>query len=282
MGAVEQDLLSLSERGVQKERGVNDARAKPFGVCLVLLHKAFELDRLLAVDALEPEVLLSERDLDLLAQDLRVEDVLHADPQPHRLVGVAGPDASLRRPDRELAETPLARLVDGEVPRHDQVCVAGEPDEVGRDSARAEVVELLDQDLRVDDAPGTDHALLALEDPRRDMLQLVGFAVDHERVAGVRAAVVAADEVGVPGEQVDDLAFPLVAPLRAHDDGGGHGRQYAATRLRARGSRCGRPREPLSRGGGAGWRSGRRRGPRARATHGSLSRSRSAAAARAG
>src|SRR5205823_3527158 len=115
MGAVEEDPLSFSECAVHKERGVDDERAKPFGVRLVLLDEAFELDRLLAVDALEPEVLLGERDLDLLAEDLRVEDVLHADPQAHRLVGVTGPYASLRRPDRELAEAPLARLVDGEV-----------------------------------------------------------------------------------------------------------------------------------------------------------------------
>ena len=125
----------------------DDQRPQPLRVSLVLLDEPLELDRLLAVDALEPEVLLGERDFDLLAQDLRVEDVLDADPEPHRLVGVAGPDAALRRADRELAEAPLARLVDREVPRHDQVRVAGEPDEVGRDAARAEVVELLDQHL---------------------------------------------------------------------------------------------------------------------------------------
>ena len=87
-----------------------------------------------------------------------------------------------------------------------------------------ETVELLEQHRRVDDTAGADHALLALEDPARDVLQLVRLAVGHDRVAGVRAAVVAADEVGVLGEQVDDLALAFVAPLRADDDGGGHGR----------------------------------------------------------
>ena len=35
-------------------------------------------------------------------------------------------------------------------------------------------------------------------------------------------AVVAADEIRVAGEQVDDLALALVAPLRADDHGRGH------------------------------------------------------------
>ena len=43
-------------------------------------------------------------------------------------------------------------------------------------------------------------------------------------VAGVGAALVAGDDVDVGREQVDDLAFALVAPLGADDDGDGHGK----------------------------------------------------------
>ena len=154
-----------------------------------------------------------------------VEDVLHADAEPHRLVGVAGADAPLRRADCELAETPLARLVDREVPRHDQVGVARDADLVGRATALREIVELGDQHLRVDDAAVADHARLAADDPARECADLVRLVADDDRVAGVRAALVAADDVGVLGEQVDDLALPLVTPLRADDDGRRHGRR---------------------------------------------------------
>ncbi len=242
MGSVEEDVLVVVQGGVDEQRGVGDHWAQPRCVSLVLLDEPLELDPLFAVHALEPEVLLGERDLDLLAQDLRLEDVLDADPEPHRLVGVAGADAALRRPDRQLAEAPLARLVDRHVPRHDQVGVAGEAYEAGFHAARAKVVELRDEDRRVDDAARADHALLALQDPRGDVLQLVRLAVGHDRVAGVGAAVVAADEVGVTGEQVDDLALALVTPLGPDDDGGGHGGEvcprpdYAALRS-ARSSR---------------------------------------------
>ena len=71
---------------------------------------------------------LGERDLDLLAQDLRVEHVLHADADARRLVRVRRADPASRRSDLQLAETPLRRLVDRHVPRHDQVRVPGDHD----------------------------------------------------------------------------------------------------------------------------------------------------------
>ena len=100
--------------------------------------------------------------------------------------------------------------------------VPGQPDEVGGDPARLEPLELLDEHARVDDAAGADHAFLAPEDPRGHVPELVGLAVGDDRVPGVRPAVVAADEIRVAGEQVDDLALALVAPLGADDHGRGH------------------------------------------------------------
>ena len=282
--SLEQHLLSLPQSGVDVEGRVRDEWAQPLRIALVLRRDRLEVEGLRLVHALEPEILLREGDLDLLAEDLRVEDVLDANAEPHRLVGVAGADPALRRADRKLAEPPLARLVDREVPRHDQVGVARYVDLVGRVAAALELVELGDQHLRVDDAAVADQARLAADDPARQRADLVRLVADDDRVAGVRAALVAADDVGVLGEQVDDLALPLVAPLRAHDDGGGHVDEVCrwARLPRARGSRCGRPRAPRASGAAAGSRSGRRRGRRAPATRGSSSRSRAAAAARAG
>src|SRR5919197_3042238 len=220
--ALEEDRPPLTERAVDEERRVRAVRPEPLRVLLVARGELLELEPWDAVDALEPDVLLGERDLELLAQDLRVEEVLDADPEPHGLVRVGRPDAAFRRADPELAEPALARAVDDDVPRHDHVRVARQADALGRDPARFEVVQLLDEDWRVDDAPGADHALLAPQDPRRHVAQLVGLAVGDDRVAGVRAAVVAADEIGALRQQVDDLALALVAPLGADDHGGGH------------------------------------------------------------
>src|SRR5437016_2589308 len=81
--------------------------------------------------------------------------------------------------------------------------------------------------MRVDDAARSDHALFALQDPGRDVLELERLAVDDDRVAGVRAAVVAANEIRVLRKEVDDLPFPLVTPLRADYDSGWHVRTLA-------------------------------------------------------
>ena len=85
------------------------------------------------------------------------------------------------------------------------------------------LVELAGQDLRVDHHAVADRAQLAgVEDPGRDQVELPLLAVADDRVAGVVAALEADHEVRVLGEQVDDLALALVAPLGAHDHDAGH------------------------------------------------------------
>ena len=114
---------------------------------------------------MQPHVLLLEGDLDLLAQDLRVEQVLQADAEARGLVRVRRADPAPGRPDLQLAEPSLARLVDRQVPRHDHVRVPGQADRLRRDAAMLEVVQLVDEDARIDDAARPDHAFLSPEDP---------------------------------------------------------------------------------------------------------------------
>src|SRR5690606_33132368 len=52
----------------------------------------------------------------------------------------------------------------------------------------------------------------------RDQVQHGLAAVDHQRVAGVVAALEAHDRADVLRQQVDDLALALVAPLGAQND----------------------------------------------------------------
>ena len=149
----------FAERAVDEQRRVGDVGREPLGVRKRQRDDLLDVERLDAVDPLEPDVLLARRELDLLAQDLRVEQVLDADPDARRLVGVRGPDPAPRRADLQLPEPALARAVERDVPRHDQVGVAGDEDEtVGAMPARLELVELVDQHLGVDDAAGADRA----------------------------------------------------------------------------------------------------------------------------
>src|SRR5687768_9365169 len=98
-----------------------------------LLGELLDAERLDAVHPLEHAVLLGERGFEFLPQDLRIEDVLDANPESRRLVRIGWPDTAARRPDLQLAEAPLAGRVHSHVPRHDEMRVAGETNGPGRD-----------------------------------------------------------------------------------------------------------------------------------------------------
>ena len=108
----------------------------------------------------EPELLVLEleRGGDLLAQDLGVEQVLHADADARGLVGVGRPDAAPRRADLERAEVQLGGLVEHAVPRHDEVRVARDAQPLGGAAARGELVELLAQHLGIEHDAVAEHA----------------------------------------------------------------------------------------------------------------------------
>ena len=100
--------------------------------------------------------------------------------------------------------------------RHDQVRVGGDAQPTRVDAAVAEVLEFGRDHLRVDDHAVADQAQLpGIEDPGRDEVELVDVVPAHDRMAGVVAALKADHHVGRLGEQVRDLALPLVAPLGA-------------------------------------------------------------------
>ena len=138
------------------------------------------------------------------------------------LSAYAGPMPAACRADRQLPEPAFARLVDREMPRHDQMRVARHVDLCGRTTALLELVELSDQNLRIDDAAVADHAGLAAHDAARQRADLERLVTDDNCVSGVRTALVAAHDVRVLREQVDDLALAFVAPLRPDDDSRRH------------------------------------------------------------
>ena len=67
------------------------------------------------------------------------------------------------------------------------------------------------------DAVADDRQFSRPHDAGRKQAELEGHSVNDERMAGVVAALEAHDDVGALRQPVDDLAFTLVAPLRADD-----------------------------------------------------------------
>ena len=122
--ALEQHPLLGVERLVHEVHGVVDHRREARHHREVLLADLVGVDRQAVVDLGEHAVLLAQREVELLAEDLRVEQVLHAQADAQRLVGVGGADAALGGAELVLAEVALGDAVELLVVRHDQVRVA--------------------------------------------------------------------------------------------------------------------------------------------------------------
>jgi hypothetical protein len=221
--ALEQHAPTRIEGLVEQERRVGDVRRQAVGEAQEVAQDDAAVERRDVVDALQQVVLDGQRGVHLLLQDLPVEQVLRADPDARRLVGVGRAHAALRRADLQGAEAQLRLRVDQSVPRHHEVRVARDAQPRCRTPSVLQTVELADEDLRVDHHPVAEHAdLVGLEDARRQQVELERLGAVDDGVARVVAPLVAGHHVEVLGQQVDDLALALVAPLGAHDHAAGH------------------------------------------------------------
>ena len=153
LGPLEQDGLAPLQRRPQHRAGLRDVRAEPLRVGQVLLDDGVDLERLAVVDLEEHLVLLAQHQVELLAQDPRVEEILDPDAHAGHLVAVGRADAPPGGADPRRAEVALDDPVQGPVVRHDQVRVAGDAQPRDIHPALGQTVDLREQHLRVDDDP---------------------------------------------------------------------------------------------------------------------------------
>ena len=136
---------------LQQQPGVGDERLEPLGVGEVLLDHGVDVEPLAVVDLEQDLVLLPQHQLELLAQDARVEQILHADAHPGHLVAVGGADPATGRADPGRAQVPLDHPVKRPVMRHHQMRVGGDEQARHVHAPLGEPVDLGEQHLRVDD-----------------------------------------------------------------------------------------------------------------------------------
>ncbi len=169
---------------------------------------------------LQREVVEVEDLAELGGEFFALEQVLHAHRAPRHLVFVGRADAAAGGADGIGAARHFARLIQRDMRRKDQRAV-------GRDAQAREHVDAgVDERLRFAEQrfqrqhhAVADEALHVLvQDSRRNERQHGLLAADDQRVAGVVAALESRDRGGALGEQVDDLALALVAPLGPDDD----------------------------------------------------------------
>ena len=146
----------------------------------------------------------------------QVGQIHEADGAPADFVFVGRADAALGGADAGRRILRLAHRFELAMQRQNQSCVFGDAQTVRRhrDALLLELGDFIDQRLRIDHhAIADDRQLAAAHHAGRQQRQLVGDAVDHQRVAGIVAALEPHDDVGLLGQPVDDLALAFVAPL---------------------------------------------------------------------
>ena len=217
---------------------VRDQRLQSLAELEARLEHRLKLDRRLLEIALQNEVVIVEDLAELGGEALAVKQVRNAQRAPRHLVLVGGADAAPGRADGIRALGFLARPIE----RY----VRGENEGTGR--AHAQPLEhrhaLIDEHLRLfeqrlereHDAVADQTLHVCVQDAGRDERENGFLAADDQRMPGVVAALEARDRVRLIGEQIDDFALALVAPLQAdHDQILTH--CAPSTRARAR-SRC--------------------------------------------
>ena len=226
LAALEEHDLVLVESLVQHERSVGDVGLKDVGECKKRINDLVDLERAAVVDLDEHLVLARERTLDLLAQDRRVEEVLHADAEAGDLVAVGRADAAAGRADLRVPEESLGHLVEGDVVRGDEMRIGADDELRGIDASLVEGSHLMEQDGRIDHHAVADNRDdLGSEDAGRQEMEGELLVADDDGVAGVVAALVANDIVDAATEEIGCLALAFIAPLRPDENDCGHGQR---------------------------------------------------------
>ena len=215
--ALEEDAFFCRRGVVQHLYGVGHVRLEAARGLEDALHCALDADRFCA-ERLEQYVVPPDALLQLSGKAFRVEDAAHAQADAGDLVAVSRPNAAQGGADLAFALERLAGGVERLVIRENHVGgVADVQPPGGIDAGLFQAVDLLhqadgiDHDTVADDADGV-FAKNAGGDEVQDVLR----PADDDRVARVGAALGAHDDVRLLGQEVDDLALALVAPLGAH------------------------------------------------------------------
>src|SRR5579863_5227898 len=177
------------------------------------------------VDLRQDEVFLPQDDVELLAEDLRVEQVLHAQADARRLVRIGGPDTAFSRAQAVLTEVTLGEGIQLLMVGHNKMSTARYDKARTVDASAGQRVHLVDQELGLDHDTVADHgSYIGVQDAAWHKLKGEPLAVDHDGVASVVAPLVAHNHLHLFGEQVGQFRFTLVTPLGAYY----HSRRHAS------------------------------------------------------
>ena len=142
--------VATIERLIHFERRIADHRADAIGVCEQFFSDGVRVEGFHA-DGCENLIFRSESCLDLLAQCLRVEQILNANADAVHLVRVGRADATAGCADLVLPASALVRLVHQTVVAGDDVSIGGNLQARAVNATRFHFGQFLEQNINVDD-----------------------------------------------------------------------------------------------------------------------------------
>lgn len=224
---------ALVADGLSQQRGlVHDVALEFLAESLQLLDLDFDIVSLQCGIAVEFAV------AGFQIPEASLPALLLVDQHPERhaaagnLVTVARADALARGANDSLSTLDVLARVFGE-PIDDTVQVEAYLGAVGDEDAVADTLQafcfegakFLEEARDVDDAARADQVELArrVDEAGWEDVEVVGDVVDDDGMARIVAAGGTSDHGGRGGEDVDELAFTLIAPLGAQDERDRHG-----------------------------------------------------------
>ena len=212
------------EAGAQEAARVGDVGLDALGGRLEHPEHVLRRRDIRAAEGTQQRARLGGDRLEARSEDRRAEELGDADSAPGRDRLVGRSDAPQRRADLRVARGRLASRVHQPVPGEDDRRAVRDQQVLADLHARgAHGVDLGEESLEVEDDPRPDDADAAPDDPRGQQVEREVLVPELDRVPGVVAAVVPRHDLESVGEEVDELALALVAPLPAQDRQDLHG-----------------------------------------------------------
>ena len=223
LGTFEQHALACMQRLVEPPHGVSHQRRQPRRNLGDELIGQLGIDARMFVHPLQIGVAVGQHAQQPGAQRHRLEQILDAQSDSCRLVGVRRPDAALGGAELRIAALRLGELVGDLVVRQHEMRRRAEHQPAAVDTPALQHVDLVDQHPRVDhDAIADDRRHVLVQHPAGNELQSECLAVDDDSVPRVVAALIADDVLAFLCDDIDDAALALIAPLHSYDDRAGH------------------------------------------------------------
>ena len=170
-----------------------------------------------SVVQIHEERILDRKDMvDPVIQDVVIEQLADLEPDLCILIREKWSNPGLGGSEGLSPQTFLLTLVEQDVVAHHDLCPVRNQQLRCRHALRRDVLNLLHHERNVKRNTISKHiGDLRMADPARQRVKSELSILVHNRVTGVRAALIADNDIRLVREDVDNLALPLVTPVCA-------------------------------------------------------------------